>query len=119
MSTGFISSMVFKNECWELGKGIDNTTHYGWEFLSRIYAGINKLDSLVCIYVQFPTLIQRLIKKREWNDLWPKYWLIGVPNLLNTLDKEGITNNVIETWYKELDISTIKFIYYLFWVIKL
>lgn len=115
ISSGFISSMVFKRDCWDLGKDIDNSTHYGFEFLSRIYAGINKLDYQLCIYVHYPMLIQRLIKKREWNHLWPKYWLIGVPSLLNTLDKEKITNNVIETWYKKLDKSTIKFIYYLLW----
>jgi glycosyltransferase involved in cell wall biosynthesis len=115
VSPGFISSMVFKRECWKLGETIDNTSHYGYEFLSRIYAGIYKLDSSECTFINFPIIIQRLIKKREWNDLWPKYWLIGIPNLLNTLDKEEITDKVIETWYKKLDASTIKFIYYLFW----
>jgi glycosyltransferase involved in cell wall biosynthesis len=115
ISPGFISSMVFKRETWELGKAIENSNHYGYEYLSRVYLGIHKLESAVCIYSSFPAMIQRMIQKREWNEMWPKYWFIGVPNLLNSLDDEKITFNVIKKWHEKLDKSNIKFIYYLIW----
>lgn len=115
VSPGFISALVFKKEAWDLGEYFDTSNHFGYDFLGRIYAGIHKLTPANCLYSSYPLVIQRMVKNREWNDTWPKYWLLGVPNLLQSFDKSKITDNAMKTWYEELNKSWLKFIYTLLW----
>ena len=115
VSPGFISALVFKKEAWDLGEYFDTSNHFGYDFLGRIFAGIHKLTLANCLYISYPLVIQRMVKNREWNDTWPKYWLVGVPNLLQSFDKSKITDNAMNTWHKELNISWIKLIYTLLW----
>lgn len=115
ISPGFISSMVFKKEAWELGKAWNHSGHYGYEFLGRIYYGIQLSNFNNCVYLSTPLVLQRMVFKREWNDKWPLYWLIGVPNLLKALDENNISNGAYRIWYNELSNPWLPFIYTLFW----
>lgn len=115
ISPGFISALVFKKQAWDLGEYFDTSNHFGYDFLGRIYAGIDKLTLGNCLYISYPLVIQRMVKNREWNDTWPKYWLVGVPNLLQSFDKSKITANAMNTWHNELNKSWLKFIYTLIW----
>lgn len=111
ISAGFISSVVIKREAWEKGKQYDTSTHYGYDFLARMYGGCVGMD---CVYSDFPLVIQRLSFKREWLNLWPKYKLIGTPNIMRDLDKWGISENALETWHQVEDKSTVKYLYTIF-----
>ena len=115
IAPGFISALIFKKEAWDLGEYFDTSNHFGYDFLGRIYAGIDKLTPANCLYISYPLVIQRMVKNREWNDTWPKYWLLGVPNLLQSFDESKITGNATYTWHKELNKSWLKFIYTLVW----
>lgn len=111
IAAGFISSVIVKREAWEKGKKYDTSSHYGYDFLGRMYGGCEGMD---CVYCDFPLVIQRLPFKREWLDMWPKYKLIGTPNLMRDLDKWGLSENVLGTWHQVEDKSTTKFLYTLF-----
>lgn len=112
---GFITSMAFKKEAWNLGISVKNKNHYGYEFLSRIYLGISKLEKSDCFYYSYPIIVQRMVQHREWNDKWPKYWFIGVPELLKYFDDIKISNTAYDTWVNNLNASNKKFIYNLLW----
>jgi glycosyltransferase involved in cell wall biosynthesis len=115
ISPGFISSMVFKKKVWIEGGFIDASDHFGYEFLSRIYAGVSRTTNRSCLYFSFPLVLQRMVITREWNDQWPKFWLLGVPNLLKGLDNEHVTERSIDAWNQDLNRSWLKFYYNLFW----
>lgn len=91
----FMSAMMFTREVWERGLSFDTSSHYGFEFMGILYYGNKggKID-----YENYPLCIQRKVAKRAWGTDWPKYALLGLPNMSKDLEREGLFNNGLNIW---------------------
>lgn len=94
---GFLSADMFLLEAWNKGKHIDCSKHYGFEFLAPIYYGI---QGGKCMYIDFPLCIQRNPNNRKWLSRSPMFRYIGMPNLLQDLEKMGIIHDWKKIWDK-------------------
>lgn len=100
---GFISALVFSRSAWETGLPYRKSTHYGYDFLGPIFYGCKSN----CYYVGYPMLVQRK-GVQTWKGMWPKYWLVGMPNLLRDLEEDGLTNGALSKWRNE-DINLVSY----------
>ena len=91
----FMSAMMFTRDVWERGLAFDTSSHYGFEFMGILYYG-NK-GGLID-YENYPLCIQRKVAKRAWGTDWPKYALLGLPNMSADLEREGLFDNGLEIW---------------------
>ncbi len=91
----FMSAVMFSRSVWERGLAFDTSTHYGFEFMGILYYGNKggKID-----YESFPLCIQRKVANRAWGTDWPKYALLGLPNMSRDLEKEGIFKEGLKVW---------------------
>lgn len=94
----FMSAMMFSKEVWEKGLRFNTSSHYGFEFMGILYYG-NSGSNI--IYDNYPLCIQRKVAKREWGTDWPKYALLGLPNMSRDLEKEGLFDNGFKVWQKK------------------
>ena len=91
----FMSAMMFSRAVWERGLQFDTSSHYGFEFMGILYYGNKggKID-----YENYPLCIQRKVAKRAWGTDWPKYALLGLPNMSRDLEREGLFNDGLNIW---------------------
>lgn len=83
-SPNFISSMIFRKESWDAGSEYNNDKrYYGYEFLARLYFGIDK-DSM-CLYYYMPLVIMRN-PHRTWARMSFIYMMVGMFNIFADLD---------------------------------
>lgn len=94
----FMSAIMFHHEVWKRGLVFDTSKHYGFEFMGILYYG-NKGGNI--IYENYPLCIQRKVAHRAWGTDWPKYSLLGLPNMARDLEKEGLFENGLNTWKKK------------------
>jgi glycosyltransferase involved in cell wall biosynthesis len=94
---GFLSADMFLLDAWNRGKNIDCSKHFGFEFLAPIFYGIKGEK---CMYIDYPLCIQRNPNNRKWLSRSPKYRYIGIPNLLQDLEKMGIISEWKKIWNK-------------------
>lgn len=94
----FMSAMMFSREVWERGLSFDTSSHYGFEFMGILYYGNKggKID-----YENYPLCIQRKVANRAWGTDWPKYALLGLPNMSKDLEHEGIFRDGLNIWRKK------------------
>lgn len=95
ISLGFISSLIFRRDCWEKGKGNFSKEHYGYEHLAMIVSGA---VGRKCYYYSLPVEIQRNPLDRDFTVKWPLYHFIGIPNMLKDFDRWGITKSAFDSW---------------------
>lgn len=93
----FMSAVLFSREVWNNGLKFDTSSHYGFEFMGILYYGNKGRD---IVYENFPLCIQRKVAHRAWGTDWPKYALLGLPNMARDLEKEGIFRNGLNIWRK-------------------
>lgn len=91
----FMSAMMFTRDVWERGLAFDTSSHFGFEFMGILYYG-NKGGEID--YENYPLCIQRKVAKRAWGTDWPKYALLGLPNMSKDLEREGLFNNGLNIW---------------------
>lgn len=91
----FITSLMFSRNVWERGITFDTSKHYGYEFMGILYYG-NKDKHID--YIEYPLCIQRKVAKRAWGTDWPKYALLGLPNMSKDLEREGLFDNGFRIW---------------------
>lgn len=91
----FMSSVMFTRDVWKKGLFFDTSTHYGFEFMGILYYGNKggKID-----FENYPLCIQRKVANRAWGTNWPKYALLGLPNMSKDLEKEGIFKDGLNVW---------------------
>jgi glycosyltransferase involved in cell wall biosynthesis len=94
----FMSAIMFSREVWEKGLAFDTSSHYGFEFMGILYYGNKggKID-----YENYPLCIQRKVAKRAWGTDWPKYALLGLPNMSKDLEREGLFDDGLNIWRKK------------------
>lgn len=108
ISLGFISSLVFRRDCWEKGKDNYSKEHYGYEHLAMIVSGA---VGRKCYYYSLPIEIQRNPLERDFTVKWPLYHFIGVPNMMKDFDRIGVTASAFDNWQKTWNGSFIHFIW--------
>lgn len=91
---GFVSALVFNRDCWIDGESYYRNEFLGYKFLARVYAGLGAKN---CVYVGIPHLVQRR-GLQSWKSEWPRFWLVNMPNLLKTLEVNGIANGALTRW---------------------
>ncbi len=91
---GFLTSIVFKRDCFINGAEFDGVQYAGWGFLGRIYMGGR--DMRVCV-LNYPTVAQRL-GLHSWKSEWPRYWLVNLPRMLSDLGDRGVGKNALDNW---------------------
>lgn len=91
----FMSAVMFSRDVWNKGLEFDTSTHYGFEFMGILYYGNKGRDIM---YENFPLCIQRKVAHRAWGTDWPKYALLGLPNMAKDLEHEEIFKNGLHTW---------------------
>ena len=106
----FITSDLISKELWDRGAKIDTTPYYGYEFMAIIYFG-NGNNPIY--YSNYPMYIGRKVRKRAWSSKFAQYALLGLPNLSLALEKAGLYENGLNTWYKKFNRLSF-FIYTLF-----
>jgi hypothetical protein len=98
LGAAFMSAVMFSRDVWERGLHFDTSSHYGFEYIGILYYG-NK--GLKIIKENYPLCIQRKVAKRAWSTDWPKYSLLGLPNLSKDLEAEGIYKDGLKIWYQK------------------
>lgn len=108
ISMSFITTVVFSRELWNRGLLSLDNTFQGYPHLSIWFNGIQNDD---CVYSPYPIAYGRMPYNRDYLDKWPSYFLIEIPKLMKSIDEEGITNHLYETWVNSKDYqSNIKFL---------
>lgn len=105
---GFISSLIFRKDGWDKGVPYYNDTYYGYEHLSIIVVG-NKESK--CYYYPYPVEYQREPLYRDFQDKWPLYNYVGMPNMMKDFDKLGITTYSMTRWQNQVNKSTLHYIW--------
>lgn len=108
ISLGFISSLVFRRDCWENGKVNYSKEHYGYEHLGMIVSGA---VGRKCYYCSLPIEIQRNPLERDYTIKWPLYHFIGVPNMFKDFDKLGVTISAFDNWDATYNGSFVHFVW--------
>lgn len=108
ISLGFISSLIFRRDCWEAGKCNYSKEHYGYEHLAMIVTGAKGRK---CCYYSLPIEIQRNPLERDFTVKWPLYHFIGVPNMMRDFDRLGVTTSAFKNWQKTWNGSFIHFVW--------
>lgn len=80
----FMSSLVFKRECWDNGYKYVRNEYFGYEWLSAICWGVAKQNK-PCLSYFFPLCIQRN-PPRTWKKMEPIYKYLGQGLLYKDLD---------------------------------
>lgn len=108
ISLGFISSLIFRRDCWEAGKCNYSKEHYGYEHLAMIVTGAKGRK---CYYYSLPIEIQRNPLERDFTVKWPLYHFIGVPNMMKDFDRLGVTTSAFKNWEATWNGSFIHFLW--------
>lgn len=108
ISLGFISSLIFRKDCWEVGIPNYSKEHYGYEHLAIIISGTKDRQ---CYYYSLPIEIQRNPQERDFTVKWPLYRFIGAPNIMSDLDKLGITKSALKDWNQIYNSSFAQFVW--------
>ena len=94
---GFMTSLVFRKDCWAEGLRHKNTRYYGYNFLGQLLQGALQLEA-ICCYFYFPLLIQRC-NSHGFNKEYPLFNYVALPTILNDIDpevgKEWINEHII------------------------
>lgn len=83
---GFMTSLVFRRDCWEEGLRHKNEKYYGYNFLGQLLQGALHLETMCCYYY-FPLLIQRC-NSHGFNREYPLFNYVALPTILNDIDTE-------------------------------
>lgn len=98
-NANFISSIVFKRQCWDLGEAhLKDAEYFGYNWFARIYWGAVEYGK-DCIYYYMPLVIQRNGPK-TWLKFWAQYLISSMSNIFYDLDE--FVPGVYEKWLKQL-----------------
>ncbi|MDA7891097.1 glycosyltransferase family 2 protein [Akkermansiaceae bacterium] len=91
----FISSCIFNREEFLIKNKRDYQNCYGYEFLAPMLLCSSDLEF---IYIQYPLVLQRRLFKRSWDDLYPLYYFVGLPNTWRVVSKSLNSKEVIPSF---------------------
>lgn len=97
-SPNFMSSIIVKKECIDLGNKYDVEEYKGYKWLGNFLFGAIELG-FPCLYYYFPLVIMRN-PVRSWDTLWPYLAIVGMSNLFRDIDKS--IPGVYDKWMERL-----------------
>lgn len=101
LQSTLLSTVVFCKEAWDQHKNdFDTSKHYGYDHYSLIMAGVQNKE---IIRINYPLCIQRMpsLKIRRWSINMARYRLLGIPTMLEDMQRHGIISDYNTLWYKE------------------
>lgn len=81
----FMSSVIFKSECWYEGEQYIKDTYMGYEWFARMCFGV-AVTNQNCAFYYFPIVLQRN-QPRPWGKMKPVYFYISQRMIYRDLDK--------------------------------
>lgn len=99
----FMSSLVFKRECWINGGKFFRENFYGYRFLGQVYLGATTLSSNCCYYYM-PMLIMRN-PNRTFSKKFPLFFFVGLSNIFKALDRN--VPGVLNIWLHNLHCNKV------------
>jgi len=96
-----LSTIIFRKSKWDDHKNeIITSKHYGYEHLYQIMASVG---TDIILKINYPLCIQRMpiLKHRSWNVKMGLYRLLGIPNLLFDMERNGLISSAKEIWNKD------------------
>ena len=90
---GFMTSLVFRRDCWDEGLKYKNKLYYGYNFLGQLYQGAMHLK-VDCCYYYFPIILQRG-NAHGFSKTYPLCLFVALPSILHDVDEE-FANSWIE-----------------------
>ena len=94
----FMSSLVFKRECWINGGKLLSEGFYGYRFLGQVYLGATTLSNNCCYYYM-PMLIMRN-PNRTFAKKFPLFFFVGLSNIFKAVDE--YIPGVLDIWLYNL-----------------
>ena len=91
---GFMSSLVFRKDCWDEGEKFEKPNYYGYHFLGRLYQGAMSLGLDSCYYYM-PLLIQRG-GNHDWGKMFPLFYFVGYSNIFK--DCDALAPGILKKW---------------------
>lgn len=91
----FLSCYAISKDAWDKGKSIWTKEHFGFEYLAPILYGIS---GGICLYISYPLCIQRFLTSPQYMDKWPLYIYVGVPRMLQCLERLGCITSWRESY---------------------
>ena len=104
----FMSVNVIKRECFEKGLYFTKEKYYGVEWYSIILCG---LKGQKCMSFFYPMILQRVPRKRVWDDRGLLFVIVGVDNLFSDISEFYPTAH--QSWYNysKTNVDRIGFIF--------
>lgn len=81
----FMSSVIFKSECWAEGEHYIKDLYFGYNWFARLCFG-SAVTNQKCAFYYFPIVLQRN-QPRAWKKMMPIYFFIGQRMIYRDLDK--------------------------------
>lgn len=104
----FMSVNVIKRECYESGLHYTKEKYYGVEWYSIILRG---LKDQKCMSLFSPMILQRVPKKRVWDDRALLFVIVGVDNLFSDISEFYPTAHQSWERYSKENIDRFRFIF--------
>lgn len=95
---GFMSSLVFSRDCWNVGAQYEKENYYGYHFLGRLYHGACHLKA-ECCYCSFPMLIMRS-PVRSFSKTFPLFFFVGYSNIFK--DLKTVIPDIEDLWLNKI-----------------
>lgn len=96
-----LSTTIFQKSKWDKHKkDIDTSNHYGYNHYSLMMASV---ESNKILKINYPLCIQRMpsLKIRTWSVNMGRYRLLGIPNMLWDMEKNGLIQSAKNIWNKD------------------
>lgn len=93
-SPGFMTSLIFRRDCWDIGCEYEKENYYGYHFLGRVYQGALRMNLNSCYY-QMPLIVVRN-NNHDWGKFFPLYYFAGYSNIFRDIDK--FAPGIYESW---------------------
>lgn len=84
---GFLSVDLIRRDLWEKNSYLSSNDCWGYEFLLPMLAGLKGEN---CVYLSYPTCIQRRFVNPRYLENWVKFAYVGMPRLLRKLEELGV-----------------------------
>lgn len=103
-SPGFMTSLIFRKDCWDAGEKYEKVNYYGYHFLGRLYQGAISLGVKSCYYYM-PMIIFRNAS-HDWGKMMPLFYYVGYSNIFK--DTDVFVPGIYQKWLDFLHHDKVK-----------
>lgn len=100
----FISSCIFNREEFLRQNTIDFNQCFGYEFLAPLLLCSTNMSFT---YIQYPLVLQRRLPARSWDDLYPLYYFVGLPNVRRVVKKSLDLEDAAQSLFSYMSLKPV------------